>query len=721
MSFEGRFPRLLLLSLLSSPILIAPLGPVQAGCAPYEEAMHWECLRSMPAPVEALEIAGERAYVADGDAGLKILSLERPFVPKTLGTLEIPNDAVDLAVDGDRVVVADRIGSLHLVSCEDPRHPSLRHAYEFGSRIVDIVAAGGYAYAVVEDSLLFVAPLEPPLVQNSVPLPGQPSCLVLAGDYLYVGTCDGRVFVVDIREPALPRYVGAVSAGGCPRTIAVGDGYAYLVGDENSGLVALDLSDPALPVPIHLGPSLPRLEFVWMTVRDSKLFASDRHTLAVLDVASPTHPRLLGSLRLPQVLAGFAIGENVAYVFDETGGIRMADLSGMSSVEAAGVLQLGGTACDLELSGSIALVADGSDALEVIDMEDPAAPRSLARLGGLGPVLRVTAAGSLAFLAAGERGLHVVDLSVPEQPVLRCTFALPGERITDAAVSGRFGYLTTGGTGFFVLDLLNPDHPTIVSRTELSHRFTYPSGRVVVSDGTAFLHGGRNGLTLMDVSDPFFPEFLVTINPGGDSQDLAVANGYAYWADEAVQIIDVADPHAPRMLSWVDTPGVPRALAVRGTVVYAADDAGFHVLDFADPWNPRFLGTAHAPGRPLGVAASNDCMLALDGWSLRTFPLECGGATALSGLSLEAPFPNPSRSGMKLRLEPEREGPLRIQVFGPAGTLVRDLFEGTVEPGHALFQWNARDNAGRTLPAGTYFLRVEWNGRSESRRVVLMR
>ena len=69
----------------------------------------------------------------------------------------------------------------------------------------------------------------------------------------------------------------------------------------------------------------------------------------------------------------------------------------------------------------------------------------------------------------------------------------------------------------------------------------------------------------------------------------------------------------------------------------------------------------------------------------------------------------------------EAAGPARVAVYDARGRLVRTLREGTVQPGRHTDRWDGRSDGGGPVAAGVYFLRIELEGFSDTRRVVRLR
>jgi hypothetical protein len=113
-------------------------------------------------------------------------------------------------------------------------------------------------------------------------------------------------------------------------------------------------------------------------------------------------------------------------------------------------------------------------------------------------------------------------------------------------------------------------------------------------------------------------------------------------------------------------------------------------------------------------------------WNTRKFaPFPSGLYTGVPESRTSRPFlgqarPNPFQQRTTVTLAAGvAQGPVRVEVYDMLGRRVRtiDLHDASgARP--AEITWDGRDDSGRSLPAGAYFLRVEGMGRSEALRVV---
>lgn len=102
----------------------------------------------------------------------------------------------------------------------------------------------------------------------------------------------------------------------------------------------------------------------------------------------------------------------------------------------------------------------------------------------------------------------------------------------------------------------------------------------------------------------------------------------------------------------------------------------------------------------------------------RTGVADGGGSEPPKALAVT---PNPTRGSCELSFTTSRAGLARIQVFDAAGRIVRRWQDVWFPAGRQSFRWDARDDRGLAVRAGTYFTEVATAGERRSARVVLVR
>lgn len=84
-------------------------------------------------------------------------------------------------------------------------------------------------------------------------------------------------------------------------------------------------------------------------------------------------------------------------------------------------------------------------------------------------------------------------------------------------------------------------------------------------------------------------------------------------------------------------------------------------------------------------------------------------------------LPNPCRETATLLLRVGLAGLVDVDVFDASGRLVRNLGQGALDRGVASLSWDTRDQAGRAVPSGVYFVLVRSAGQEVRRTLLVLR
>ncbi len=95
---------------------------------------------------------------------------------------------------------------------------------------------------------------------------------------------------------------------------------------------------------------------------------------------------------------------------------------------------------------------------------------------------------------------------------------------------------------------------------------------------------------------------------------------------------------------------------------------------------------------------------------------ELGGSRQLAILP---PSPNPFNPVTKLRFDLPEAGSARLTVHDLEGRLVRVLNDAALPAGRHAYVWDGRDDAGRAMPSGLYFVRLESPSGDRSRKILM--
>ncbi len=180
---------------------------------------------------ESVDFKNNTAYAAIHGAGLEVIAISDPKLPRHIKIVNEPKNAWDVFIDGSLLYVADGDGGLKIFSLTDPRNP----------RFISTIATSGPAFEViVENKLAYVAmgasgmdiidvadPQAPKhLSQFEIPS-GILNHLNYDDGFIYAATWD-LILTIDVSNPAFPRLTGSKYAGNRAMGVAAYNGTAYV-------------------------------------------------------------------------------------------------------------------------------------------------------------------------------------------------------------------------------------------------------------------------------------------------------------------------------------------------------------------------------------------------------------------------------------------------------------------------------------------------------------
>jgi len=81
--------------------------------------------------------------------------------------------------------------------------------------------------------------------------------------------------------------------------------------------------------------------------------------------------------------------------------------------------------------------------------------------------------------------------------------------------------------------------------------------------------------------------------------------------------------------------------------------------------------------------------------------------------------PNPSKGEVVISFVLPKEEKIKLEVFNVAGQKIRTLLKGVFEEGPHTVVWDGKDEEGKQLKGGVYFLRLETEGGLSKKRIIL--
>lgn len=92
-----------------------------------------------------------------------------------------------------------------------------------------------------------------------------------------------------------------------------------------------------------------------------------------------------------------------------------------------------------------------------------------------------------------------------------------------------------------------------------------------------------------------------------------------------------------------------------------------------------------------------------------------------AGAWLRAAYPNPFRDRAEISFSVPSSGAVQVTVYDVLGRRVQTILHEVVSSGTHSVSWNGRDEVGRELPSGVYFVRLAWEGEVHTSKIVIAR
>jgi hypothetical protein len=246
--------------------------------------------------------------------------------------------------------------------------------------------------------------------------------------------------------------------------------------------------------------------------------------------------------------------------------------------------------------------------------------------------------------------------------------------------------------------------------------------------GLVNLYLGANGVGRTQLTIPFrLSPAARVIHPGNltDPGQITLAGNARSAAGRAkvrMQYRVSASPVFPlapltgTVATWTLT-GAPGANGSVGTVIQNVTG-----LTNGVPYAWQFRTLAKSVYFPTGIWRSpvRNGRLETDARAPGTW-LDVAASVAPASLMLADVRPNPMRGAGTLVFSLSRPGPARLDVVDVQGRRVRTLASGTRAAGEHRVAWDGRADDGHVAGPGVYFVRLEAEGRTLSRKVAMMR
>lgn len=195
------------------------------------------------------------------------------------------------------------------------------------------------------------------------------------------------------------------------------------------------------------------------------------------------------------------------------------------------------------------------------------------------------------------------------------------------------------------------------------------------------------------------------------------------------QFLPVAAPDGAGgvIAAWIDgrfgeADVFAQRLQADGSPVWASDGIPLCTAD-GDQWDPRVV----VDGGGDAIFAWSDARITplSGGWDVYATRVTAEGGVGTpsvrGSVTVGPPSPNPARGSATLYLELNRAQRVTCRVLDVSGRTVRTVTDAMFPPGRTYFHWDGRDDDGRLLKQGIYFIQARAEDGEAATRIALVR
>jgi hypothetical protein len=575
---------------------------------------------NLPGIVEAIDVAGNFAYVALGDKGFVIVDLSDPRAPRVLSRTQtkgpvtsaddfLKGNAYELRVADDYLFVPTIYDGVKVYDVTNKSSPVL--VTQFAQNGEGIELYGRYAY--VNEGYWGVSSFD---VHDPVrPVAGARLITSSVGDItldavhgkLYAASFVGGVLItLDLGAPLSGNWRSSLTIDDHVWTLAVNPAQKVVYATGQAGLHAVNVSNADSPALISTLTD-ERAGAIEMSITGNQAFIANRSgKLARLNIASPA---TMSIDREPRGNPGFAQVDAVgtlAYLVHHQQ-LTIVNTSDPANPRIVGTYIEPNTMYldTVVVEHSVAYIG-GTGVIAAVDVTDVGHPRLLSKVsvedGSYVGDLHV--AGNQLFAGLHGKGFEVYDISDPRDMRLIGSYALGGAH--DISTKGPWFYVAGSDdrVGLKVMDASNPELLEVEGTYEGYVTMIKPFPWNWYGYATVFEAGGPS-LHVLDLSNPKDVELKGRLEVDFDGKRVSFddisfleSNQVAYGVGRfAMAIFDVTNPESTRVLQTMELATFGTGVDIVGNTLYVTDYVGglsIYTENVAVPPTPT--ATTQVPG-----------------------------------------------------------------------------------------------------------------------------
>jgi hypothetical protein len=648
--------------------------------------------------------------------------------------------------------------------------------------------------------------------------------LDVQGNLVYMTTGYGGLLIVDVTDPENPDGVSSFCADRLfAADVKVVGNLVYLICRGPSvGTACLQILNIDNP---HDPQLVSQLELERIRIVDSgkqRLIVSENicyvifdQIMYLIDIANPESPDIKSSIDVPGIKPCFILHQDLIITGHWNGIINFYDVSNAEEPSLLNTIDRNSYILDLGIQDSLLFLTTSGRNVHVLDISDLENPEDVFN-GGIAPgscIMDITedylltVSSSLAtFDFSNPRDIIQLDSYVPDQIKIYNSYIMndrafvgdspgrydpPSESMVlvdienpsqpqeidrrDSTIFGSIELLEDDLLYFlrsdlYIYDITDYQNWELISRNETveyEQNMTFEGNRVYLNVNPDRENNGRDGISVMDISNPREPEEISFIGElhgiiKGDylfsidgtfkiydisnpdrilevgfnvdyesyvsltlSDDLLSVSVYNDFDQRLIASFDVSNPYDPILINEIDLTykTLEEMIIHQEHLITAFVKEGIYIYDFSDRESGRLVGYCRTPGEINDIAVSGNYIYVADETNFGIYDFsEALGVTISKPMFPETTFintfyPNPFNDRGVAEFYLHKSGMVSLSLHSITGRQVENL----IPLSGMAAGWHSTNFNAKGRSTGTYFLKYDIDGQFYTEPILLLK
>ncbi len=539
----------------------------------------------LPDFVREIEITYPYLFIANGEAGLRIVDVSNPSVPFEIGFLNDNSLITDIEVYGDYVILGDLYKGISIIDVSVPSIPTeIGNFSEVGvlsgldvSEDTVYIVDSGYGLLRVID----ISEPSSPEEKESCSCVSWNGPLAITGNHAYLTAFLG-ISIIDITNRYSPTEVGYIHVYGRIIDIAVSEENLFVATDEDL-LWIFDIREPTSPIEIsHYYSPSNYFRCNKVTIHENYGLVAGYDMIGILDFQDLTSVNELGRYLVPIGVYQVTISGDIAFIWDPSHGLHGIDIRNPEETFESCSFNMQRGAAKMAVQGDLAfIVYRDFELMYILDISVPTNPIVKSSYHLPGYLLEVKVLRNIAYVMSNTE-IHIVDFQDASNPVKVGSYIpTSSANLTAMAISEDYAYVLADE--IFVVNISDPTQPVEINQFDALPNY----GHCIAASGNYLYIAdyGEGGFHILDTSDPgdiWESDYLEI--PGLECTNIAVENNFVYitaYPHELV-VININTSNDPHVIRREKTTGDLHDIFINGSYAYTANgNAGMDIFDLS--------------------------------------------------------------------------------------------------------------------------------------------